>query len=79
MANCLEKVFGCTWKNCPNFSVHDELDKDGNIWARLCEKHKKELDDAIENFDPRKILRVWVLASGGAEKMSEMLFNGEDK
>lgn len=60
----------CTWKNCIEEGRNSLKDKYGIEWAFLCDKHDKELNDSIDSKDPKKILRSWVLASGGADKLS---------
>ena len=61
---------GCTWKDCPNGAKHIEKDRFGIPWAFLCEKHHQKLLDAI-NSGPKNLLQIWILAGGGAEKMTE--------
>lgn len=63
----------CTWKNCIEEGRNSLKDKYGIEWAFLCDKHNKELNDSIDSKDPKKILRSWVLASGGADKLSERI------
>ena len=60
----------CTWKNCNEDSVTEEKDRNGRIWAKLCQEHHDELDKSLNEFNPKKILSCWVLASGGAKKMA---------
>lgn len=63
----------CTWKNCIEEGRNSLKDKYGIEWAFLCDKHDKELNDSIYSKDPKKILRSWVLASGGAYKLSKRI------
>jgi hypothetical protein len=63
----------CTWKNCIEEGRNSLKDKYGIEWAFLCDKHDKELNDSIDSKDPKKILRSWVLASGGADKLSKRI------
>ncbi len=59
----------CTWKDCNSKAINIQLDKNGKEWANLCKNHHNELEEAIDNPQPKKVLRAWVLASGGAKKM----------
>lgn len=64
----------CTWKNCQEKASNPWIGKNGKEWANLCDKHHKELDDSIGDPDCRIMLKNWVLASGGSNKMaSEMV------
>ena len=59
----------CTWKNCSKQAKYNLYDNDENVWGILCPEHYIEYTDAIDSLDTMQLLRVWVLASGGAEKM----------
>jgi hypothetical protein len=59
----------CTWKDCKLEATHSQLDNNGKEWANLCDTHHKELDDSLNELSPKKILRSWILASGGSHKM----------
>ena len=61
----------CTWKNCENEGIENQIGKDGKVWACLCKKHKEEFDTAFKENNTKGILRVWVLANGGADKLSK--------
>lgn len=61
----------CTWKDCNGEASHPQHDRDGRQWANLCDEHHKELDDACLALDVKKMMRAWVLASGGAKKMAK--------
>ena len=61
----------CTWKECSNEGKFPQLDKDQKQWAFLCEEHHIELEDAIDNFNAKKLLSCWVKAQGGAEKAAK--------
>ena len=63
----------CTWKDCNNDATNPQLDKYKNEWANLCNKHHEELEEAIlgESFNPKIALKSWILASGGAKKLSQ--------
>lgn len=66
----------CTWKECNDNAVHSQIDRNGKPWANLCDKHNKELAQAVDcmmkdkNGIP-KMMKCWVLAHGGAKKMVE--------
>ncbi len=62
----------CTWVDCPNEATKPQIGERGQ-WANLCDQHDAELQDAIANFDARKLLSRWVKASGGAKKMAESI------
>ena len=70
---------GCTWKGCQEGQAFKTLlNKSGEPWAHLCAKHHKEHDDAVKlavgeggKDNMRRMIGVWVKASGGAEKMAK--------
>ena len=59
----------CNWKGCREKGTHDQTDRDGRVWSVLCLRHHNELDAAITSLNVKKMMRAWVLASGGPEKM----------
>jgi len=62
----------CTWKDCRKEAKHPQVGKTGVEWANLCNEHNKELDEDISAlFSPKKVLKDWVLAHGGAKNMKE--------
>ena len=61
----------CRWKGCCGVGEHSRVDRSGRTWSVLCSRHYKELDAVIASLDPKKLMRAWVLASGGAEKMAK--------
>ena len=65
----------CTWKQCEQPATEDQVDRDGRVWASLCGEHHKELDDSINDLNPRKMLQCWVLAKGGSDKAASEFFN----
>jgi len=64
----------CMWKGCKEIASHLQLDKHGKEWSNLCDKHHKELEDSMKDLSPKKILKSWVLAKGGAEKAAKDMF-----
>lgn len=64
----------CTWKDCEEISKHIQLDKNGKEWANLCESHNNELENDLNILEPKRMLRAWVLASGGAQVMAKKMF-----
>lgn len=54
----------CTWKDCEGRATHEEEAR-GVVWARLCDEHHEELDDALTNFNAKKLIRAWARAKGG--------------
>lgn len=60
----------CTWKDCSREAVQYLCDKNDKVWARLCKEHWEEHEKAFINLDNVKgLLKVWVLAQGGAAKI----------
>lgn len=68
-----DHVVPCTWADCSDLGTIEQRDKNGDLWATLCVKHSTELDAAVANFSPKEMLRAWVKASGGAEKMTKRM------
>ena len=54
----------CTWKDCEASAQHEEMGR-GGVWARLCDVHHAELEDALTNFNAKKLIRAWARAKGG--------------
>lgn len=71
----------CTWKDCQREAECPQKDKTGKEWANLCKEHDKEIEDVFksEKFDVKKVLKCWVLASGGADKLSKEMAHGLNK
>lgn len=65
----------CTWKGCNGQARHRQLDRNKREWADLCDTHHKELEEALNTLTPQPLLKCWVLASGGAEKMAKGITN----
>jgi hypothetical protein len=67
----------CTWKDCAAEGTHEHTRNDGSVWAVLCDEHHAEVDasapGSAEVFSPKRALRAWVLASGGAKKLAESM------
>lgn len=69
----------CTWQDpperrCERLAAIDHIEQDGEVWARLCKEHDKELVDS--QSDPINVplmLRCWVRAGGGHQKMAARL------
>lgn len=69
----------CTWQDppdklCERLAAIDHTTQDGEVWARLCKEHDKELVDS--QSDPINVplmLRCWVRAGGGHQKMAARL------
>ena len=57
----------CTWVGCEALSVHVARDRYGEVWARLCEIHRDELEAAVNDGAPKRVIRSWIQAQGGAE------------
>lgn len=65
----------CTWKlkdehKCLSNATYEQTGRDGEVWAVLCRHHNDLLQDAIDGSDVKKMLRFWVAANGGAERMA---------
>ena len=61
----------CTWKGCNKEASIPQKDRNGSIWANLCTDHDREINTALETLQPKSIMRAWILASGGAQKMTQ--------
>lgn len=59
----------CTWKDCGKVAMHQQKGDGGRVWADLCDQHDGEINAMLEKRDAKGLLRAWVLASGGADKM----------
>jgi hypothetical protein len=64
----------CYWKGCAGNGSAELRDKNGDVWTRLCAVHVKELDEAIQSLSPRRVMRAWVLAHGGAAKAAKCVY-----
>ena len=60
----------CTWKDCNQYASSPQKDRNGKVWANLCIDHNKEIEGVLASPQPQSIMRVWVLATGGAKKMA---------
>jgi len=69
-------VTECTWRGCTDEGVCSQKDSDGNEWANLCKWHRSMLNASIKAKGVKHILRAWVLASGGAEKLAKKTTDG---
>lgn len=60
----------CTWEDCESHATHPQIAKDGEQWANLCPTHAAELEAACDiaspTWTPKRMLRAWILAQGGA-------------
>lgn len=60
----------CTWEGCKSNATHLQTAKDGAQWAHLCATHAAELEAACDIaspiWTPKRMLRAWILAQGGA-------------
>lgn len=63
----------CTFEGCSTEAVHELKSRDGEIWARLCEDHNKQIADAIKANDYKRVVGLWVKAQGGSKKASERM------
>ncbi len=70
MTDDKDHVVPCSWADCLDTGLVEQRDKNGTLWATLCDKHSTELDEAVKIFDPKELLRAWVKASGGAAVMA---------
>ncbi len=75
----MKDIWECTWKDCKAMAIFSQKDSDGNVWARLCPRHDDSLESAIASGSVKDIMRVWVLAGGGAEKMAKRTMEGLKK
>ncbi len=77
MTDPKDHVVLCSWADCLDTGLVKQRDKNGTLWATLCDKHSTELDKAVEVFDPKELLRAWVKASGGAAVMARRVPKSE--
>lgn len=68
----------CTWKDCDQAGILVQWDKNYEQWAYLCLEHDRELNKTLDNPSPKTLLKYWVLANGGAKKMTEKIFGEKD-
>lgn len=61
----------CTWAGCDKDGGTPQLGRNGQEWARLCDEHAKELDADASSGVPKRIMRAWVKAQGGAKAAAE--------
>lgn len=71
----------CTWVDptnirCPNVGKHNQVAKDGEVWAVLCDRHNSEINKSIEDLSAKKILRDWVRAQGGSKAAARRMMHG---
>lgn len=67
----------CTWKDCGQPAAHDEVGKDGSVWARLCIGHHEELEAALDSLDVKAIMRAYIKAQGGANAAAARMLGGK--
>ena len=72
-----EEFLECYWKDCTDRATQPQLDRDGRRWSSLCGKHHLELEEAIASMEPKRLLKAWVLAQGGAKKATERMLGGK--
>ncbi len=66
----------CTWKDCDKEGDYELEDKNGGVWAFLCQGHYDEYENdvGIAIQDPskhnlKKMLSGYVKAQGGAKEL----------
>ena len=69
----------CTYVDCQEAAVHDQVAKDGSVWARLCPAHYTELEGAISATDAPRMMRAWVRCQGGSKAAARRLMGGATK
>lgn len=62
----------CTWVKCDNRAVHDQVGRDGDVWACLCNEHQIELQTAMRS-GPQQVCSAWVKAQGGARAATDRM------
>lgn len=60
----------CTWLDCTAEAQHPQTAIDGDVWANLCEGHKKLLDESMTARSAKVLLSSWVKAQGGAKAVA---------
>ncbi len=61
----------CTWKDCERPAAHPQIGQDGKEWANLCDEHHTEMEEGLRTLEPRRVVRDWVNAQGGARKAAD--------
>ena len=54
-------------------AAYHEHDRNGRIWANLCQEHHDKLIAGLDSLDSKTILSNWVKASGGAAKLARSM------
>lgn len=62
---------GCTYEGCAQPAEHDQVSRDGAVWARLCSKHSALRDNALMEGKAPAILREWIKCQGGSKRVAE--------
>ena len=71
----------CTWVDCKDKASWPQKDKNGKVWANLCQEHHLELETALEeslkdssnSFKMKLMLSCYVKAQGGAKEMAKRM------
>lgn len=65
----------CTWESCLLEPEYEELDKQGQVWAELCQQHHCELNEAIRDWasdgGPKVVMKAYIKAQGGSKKAAD--------
>jgi len=62
----------CTWEGCDRPARNEQIARDGQVWADLCNEHAEEIDDILDQ-ESGAILKKWVKAQGGSKKAASRL------
>jgi len=66
----------CTWRDCESDGTNPQLDNKKREWANLCQEHHDEIENSIaaDPFEPKRLMRAWIKAQGGAKEASKRIF-----
>lgn len=54
----------CTWRDCELDAVKSQEANDGEVWAKLCQKHDKLLQAVLQDDDAKMLVATWIKAQG---------------
>ena len=61
----------CSWASkdvqCQHEGVVAQRGKDGSQWAELCPEHDRQLTEAVNSGDVKKLMAAYIKAQGGAK------------
>lgn len=73
----------CSWASkdvqCQHEGVVAQRGRDGSQWAELCEEHDRQLVEAINSGDVKKLMAAYIKAQGGAKAAAARMAPGAQK